>query len=117
MTWRRIAATPAEIGRLQRAVIPGAGNGEGNARVLDAGEKPMAVRAVAGAGELSAGKAADNAIVLAIQHHRILGELEDLPVDREAMHEFLPAAVLAEHQAAARADGDVVGRVQHRGAR
>ena len=49
--------------------------------------------------------------------HVVLGELEDLAVNGEAVQELLAAAVFAQDESSARADRDVVRRVQHGRAR
>ena len=102
---------------LQAAGSPGTGDREGDPRALFVHEQPFAVGAVAGAGKLGAGEVAPDPVALAVQHRRVPAELEDLAIQREAVQEFVAAAVLAEHQTAAGADGDVVGRVQHGRAR
>ena len=62
-----------------------------------------AVRAEAGAGEL----------VVAV--HEVQGQVEDPAALVQAAHVLLAAAVLAQDEPAARADGDVVGRVEDLG--
>src|SRR5687767_12007008 len=104
-----IPRTPAfSSNALECSRPPRPGDREGDARALNVPEQPFAVRAVARARELGAAEVADYPVALAVQDDVVFGKLENLAVDREAVHEFLAAAVLAEHEPAARADRDVV---------
>src|SRR5688572_15670554 len=102
---------------LESAGVPGSGDRERDPWTLDVREQPLAVRAVAGARELGSAEVPGDAVPLAGEDHVVLGELEDLAVDRQPVQELLAAAVLAQHEAAARADGDVVRSIEHRRAR
>jgi pimeloyl-ACP methyl ester carboxylesterase len=103
---------------LERPTAPGTCDGERDAGALDVGEQPIPIlrferrsgpfsgRIVAGLDRGPAGHAVgDNDVVG--------GEREDLAVGGQAVQELHPAAVLAQHQPAARAHRDVVGIAQH----
>src|SRR5215510_6354736 len=106
-------ALNAQVPGLQSALRPGSSDGKRDAWGLNVGEQPFAIRAVRRARPLRAPEVADEPVSFAVQHHVVARELEDLAVDRETVEELLSAAVFAEDEAAARADGDVVGGVEY----
>src|SRR6185436_11776451 len=106
---------------LQPALVPGSGDRERLARVLEVHEQPLAVRRVAAARPLRAPAPAPLLALplVEVQRRVVARERRDLPGRRQAAQEVrapvdvLAVAVLADDDPAARRDRQRVGLVEH----
>src|SRR5680860_798480 len=89
-------------------VLPGTPDREGHPLAgLDVHEQGPAIRAERGSGELVPGP-----VVVGLAAKTVQGDVPELAIFRQSAQVVVVAVVLAEHQRAARADGDVVREVQ-----
>ena len=114
--------------RLERPLVPGTRDGEGNPRRLDVDEQPLAVRAKVRAGPLLASVAARrdrlsrSRNLSGRQTDVVLGERESVAVERQADQpltsgEVVGGRIFAQKKPAARRDGDVVRIIELVGGR
>jgi hypothetical protein len=97
-------------GVLECAVVPGASNGKSNTKGLDVDEQPAGIRAKGGSGLLPTTVIVGGDVIpRLLQDHIVLCKGEDLLLGSEP-YKSLPEAiaVLAQNDAATRADGNIV---------